>query len=401
MPETNNLPANLYTPAELLNIFTTYLARQQDSANLIFMRGIYLRNHNHNPNWSCRFDTLRDEDSPIEITLKISDALASNLRDGNLVTVGGVLGRSMKNNSNIQLTLNVSRVEVVQEQVIDEDELKRIELRRTKATNGFKNVDALLEQKLFADDRPKIALVFAASSITMSDFEAGINAAKTAIDFNEHRVNFSSPHDMAQLLANLDQQNYDAIALVRGGGVKSDAVNDVSLLETVINLRTPIIAAIGHVEEKLFIKQLVDKEAPTPNGLGQYFSEMVETVSEKKSKSRAAITEKIKKQFQEQIESSQKQNKELQEKLAKLSKTQEETASKQSKQFSDLNKSLQQLTKTNAQINSELQNAKKKNATLQRQLNEAWNQPRGGVWRAIAIIAVIACIFLFLIVASR
>ena len=60
-------------------------------------------------------------------------------------------------------------------------------------------------------------------------------------------------------------------------------------------MNTPIIGAIGHVEEKIFIKQLVDKCAPTPNGLGQYFSEMVESVSEKKTKSRAALTEQIKK----------------------------------------------------------------------------------------------------------
>ena len=41
---------------------------------------------------------------------------------------------------------------------------------------------------------------------------------------------------------------------------------------------------LGNVEEKLFIKQLVDKSAPTPNGLGQYFPELVEEVSEKKTK---------------------------------------------------------------------------------------------------------------------
>ena len=75
-----------------------------------------------------------------------------------------------------------------------------------------------------------------------------------------------------------------------------------------VNLKTPTIAAIGHVEEKLFIKQLVDKCAPTPNGLGQYFSEMVESVSEKKTKSRAALTEQIKKQFKDQLEAGQKQN---------------------------------------------------------------------------------------------
>ena len=44
------------------------------------------------------------------------------------------------------------------------------------------------------------------------------------------------------------------IALVRGGGAKVEAADDVNVLETVINLKSAIIAAIGHVEEKLFIK---------------------------------------------------------------------------------------------------------------------------------------------------
>ena len=95
-------------------------------------------------------------------------------------------------------------------------------------------------------------------------------------------------------------------------------------MESIVSLRTPIIAAIGHVEEKLFVKQLVDKCAPTPNGLGQYFSELVENVSEKKTKSRAALTEQIKKHFKDQLEASKKQNEELQKKLQALTKNQEE-----------------------------------------------------------------------------
>ena len=63
-------------------------------------------------------------------------------------------------------------------------------------------------------------------------------------------------------------------------------MDDLKVLAAIIELKTPIIGAIGHVEEKLFIKQLVDKCAPTPNGLGQYFSEMVESANEKKTHSR-------------------------------------------------------------------------------------------------------------------
>lgn len=245
------------------------------------------------------------------------------MKDGNLVTVGGVLGKRVQNNSHIQLMLVVSRVEIVQEQVVDEEEQKRIEFRRKKVQIGYKNIDGVLEQKLFIDERPRVALVFAATSITMSDFNAGINAAKSAIDFYEQRVNFANTKELTALLKELDQQKYDVIALVRGGGGGIESLDELDVLDMIVEMQTPIIAAIGHVEEKLFIKQIVDKEAPTPNGLGQYFSDLVETVSEKKNKSRAVLTEQIKKQFQEQLIAAQRQNKELQEKLVFLTKAQE------------------------------------------------------------------------------
>lgn len=72
-------------------------------------------------------------------------------------------------------------------------------------------------------------------------------------------------------LKKVDKLQYDIIAIVRGGGGGIEKLDDLKVLAAIIELKTPIIGAIGHVEEKLFIKQLVDKCAPTPNGLGQYF----------------------------------------------------------------------------------------------------------------------------------
>ena len=367
-----------YKPSELLGMFTAYLSRQDVNSQVIYLRGIYLKNAKHDPRWSYRYDILRDEDTQTEITLQMTQKQSEELKDGNLVTVGGVLGRRVQNNSHIQLMLVVSRIEIVKEQVIDEDEQKRIELRRKKVSLGYKNVDGLLEQKLFGDERPKVALVFATTSITMADFNAGINAAKSAIDFLEYRVNFSSPSDFSILLAQLDLQGFDVIALVRGGGAKVEAADDLVVLERIVSLQTPIIAAIGHVEEKLFIKQIVDKEAPTPNGLGQYFSDIVESVSEKKTKSRAVLTERIKKQFQEQLEAGKKQNKELQDKLEKLTKSQDEATKKHNEQVQALTKAQAEATKKhNEQVEAiqkqhkeQTEKTIKQNEELQKKLSE-------------------------------
>ena len=95
----------------------------------------------------------------------------------------------------------------------------------------------------------------------MSDFNAGIQAAKAAIDFVEQRVNFSNSAELCQRLKAIDGQHFDVLALVRGGGGGIENLDDLDVLQTVADLQTPLIAAIGHVEEKLFIKQIADKEA--------------------------------------------------------------------------------------------------------------------------------------------
>ena len=248
--ENKNLPAmETYKPSELLAMFTAYLSRQEAYSHVVYLQGIYLKNPNHNPRWTYRYDIIRDEDTQTEITLQMTQKQSDELKDGNLVTVGGTLGRRVQNNGQIQLLLVVSRIEVVKEQVIDADELKRVELRRYKTQIGFKNVDSCLEQILFQGGRPKVALVFAATSITMSDFNAGINAAKSAIDFVEYRANFSNSTELSNLLKQLDLQQYSVMALVRGGGGGIEAADELLVLETITKLKTPLICAIGHVEE--------------------------------------------------------------------------------------------------------------------------------------------------------
>lgn len=366
VPQYQGVPQTIYKPSEIIGIFNSILAKQSVNAQVVYLRGVYLANPKQG-NWSYCYDTLRDEDSQEELTLQITHQQRENLKNGNLVSVGGVLNRSISSKGYIQIILKVSRIEIVKEQAIDEAEIKRMELRQKKATVGFKNVDSILEGLLFTDNRPKVALVFAATSITLSDFEAGINAAKSAIDFEEYRANFSNVPELIGLLRKIDASGFDVIAIIRGGGGGIEKLDDLTVLEAIVNLATPTIGAIGHVEEKLFIKQLVDKAAPTPNGLGQYFSEMVETVNEKKTRSRAVLTEQIRKQFKDQLEAGKKQNEELQKKLQALTKNQEEATKKHNEQVQALTKAQQEATKKHSE---QVQAATKQNQELQKKLTD-------------------------------
>lgn len=384
---STNMTSNvqIFKPSEILNIFSDYLAKNATSSRVIFLRGIYFKKK-FDPSWKNAYDLLKDENDQKEITVVIPASLRDRLKDGSLVQLGGNINRSLKDNGNIQLQLYVTRADVVQEQAISEEDMKRAEIRNAKSRLGYKNVDSILEDILYRGLRPRVALVFATTSITMSDFNAGKDAASQQIDFTECRVPFSKPQEVAELLKQLDQNNsYDAIALVRGGGGGIEALDDLIVLESVMNLTTPLICAVGHVEEKIFIKNIADKVAPTPNGLGAYFKDMVESVAEKRSKSRAALVEEVKKQYIQQIETAEKQNKSLQEQIEKMTKASnaaQENFKKQSedmgKQLQTLQESLKSMQKSNEEqtktFNDNLSALQKTNQQLQESLNNATAQ---------------------------
>ena len=421
MPD-NNLPAvQYYTPVELVGIYRSFLERGK-SNGVVWLRGIYIQKLNQNAQWAAFYDELRDVDSNVTVTLKINRQDRSKLKSNSLVQVGGIIELNPFQNGTIQIVVNVTRYEIVKDQFVTEQDLKRTEIRIAKSKKEVKNVDAILEDKLFRDERPKVALVFASTSITMQDFNAGVNAAAVKIDFTEKRQSFGNATILATFLQTLDKSGFDVIALVRGGGGGIEALDEIEVLQAVSTMTTPIICAIGHVGEELFMKSIADKVAPTPNGLGQYFSEMVEKVTAKRNNSRAALIEEVKKQFIKQIDESNKKNKELTEKLDKLTKSQAEQMgklqaqlktqtdlnAKQSKEFNDnltkmqktnseLNTSLQKLTAQNTQAAKDLNEAKERSRQLEKQLEEALSKNKGcssgclGIVAAIVTIASAAC----------
>lgn len=425
----NNLPAvQYYTPVELVGIYRSFLERGK-SNGVVWLRGIYIQKPNQNAQWTAFYDELRDVDSNVTVTLKINRQDRSKLKSNSLVQVGGIIELNPFQNGTIQIVVNVTRYEIVKDQFVTEQDLKRTEIRIAKSKKGFKNVDAILEDKLFRDERPKVALVFASTSITMQDFNAGVNAAAVKIDFTEKRQSFGNATMLATFLQTLDKSGFDVIALVRGGGGGIEALDEIEVLQAVSTMTTPIICAIGHVGEELFMKSIADKVAPTPNGLGQYFSEMVEKVTAKRNNSRAALIEEVKKQFIKQIDESNKKNKELTEKLDKLTKSQTEQMgklqaqlktqtdlnAKQSKEFNDnltkmqktnseLNTSLQKLTAQNTQVAKDLNDAKDKARQLEKQLEEALKKNKGcstgclGMVAAVVTVATAACWIVCLIV---
>lgn len=331
-------------PSEILGLYSDFLARQ--GGKIICVRGIY----KHGPDKAYSgyyYDMLCDEFSSQEISIKVPTALRENLTDGNLVHLYGIIERRLNTKGFIQLLISVSRAEIVKEQIISEEDVQKAIIRRTKDELGYKNVDAILENLLLSDKRPNIALVYAETSITSADFSSGLGASSIKIDFSEFRINFANPQSVVEFCSSLNQEEYDAIAFIRGGGSGIEQLDNLEILEAVCNLKVPVISAVGHVNEKIFFKNIVDKVILTPNALGVYFRNLVEEVSEKQSKSKAVLVKQVEAQFKEQLELAKKQNGELRKQMEEMVKANEAGRKVYEEQMGKLNVQLTELQKIN------------------------------------------------------
>ena len=333
----NNI-ANLFRPSEIIGILRNHLATGQVNQRVVCLRGIYFKGSYVNQYFHTATDRLVDESTSDELTLSMPLNLHDDLENGNVITVHGILDRSITNKGLIQIVLKVSEVEKLKDLAVSEDEIKRTELRRIKSEKGFKNVDSLLESLLYQDKRPQIALVYAETSITNDDFEKGVQAARTHIDFKEYRVSFAKTKAFCQTLKQLDAMNYDVIAIIRGGGAGLESLDEVELLETLVNMNTAWMYGAGHEGEKLFILNIADKAIAIPHALGTYFRDITDGVVQKRNNSRAALVKEVEGQFKKQIEDSNKKNQELTKQL--------EALQKQNKAQTDAsNKKIEELTK--------------------------------------------------------
>ena len=372
MPEPNNIlaPANLFKPSEIIGILRNHLASGQVNKQVVCLRGIYLKGQYINQYFHTANDILRDESSNDELTIAMPLSLRDDLENGNVITVRGILDRSITNKGLIQVQLKVTDVEKLQDLAMSEDEIKRTELRRIKSDKGFKNVDNILESLLYQNKRPQVALIYAETSITHEDFEKGVQAARTHIDFTEFRESFAKTKAFCQLLKRLDTENFDVIAIVRGGGAGLEALDEVELLETLVGMNTAWMYGAGHEGEKLFILNIADKAIAIPHALGTYFRDITDGVIQKRNNSRAALVKEVEGQFKKQIEDSNKKNQELNKQLEALQKQNKQQTEASNKKIEELTKAQKEHDEVIKKMTAQHQKATEDANKLHKEQNE-------------------------------
>jgi hypothetical protein len=192
-------------------------------------------------------------------------------QDGYLVTVRGYLDYSLSD-SRIQPILHLSEVLASElPPAVD----PRLELLERIVRKERQDLPALIRRKLLAGERPRLLLVYARESIVDHDLEAALGAQRAAYELKEVRLAFN-PETLAEYLVQADAQNYAAIALVRGGGSGLEIFDHPRLVEQVLQMRTPLIAAVGHAKDNTLLAQAADWRLETPSLLGTALRDLAE-----------------------------------------------------------------------------------------------------------------------------
>ena len=360
-------------PMQLMSQMNETLSKESDFfGKIINIKGIF-KPGNGVLYANYYYDNLKDENTNTQIKFLVPSSIRNRMKPDSLVIARGMVCKridALKSSVELQFRVD-SIVEEVKEQAIDKDEVKRIELRQRKVEAGFKNVDSMLESMLLKGERPRVALVLPTTNRVLEDFEHGKRAASLAIDFVDRTVTFTHTSDLCNVLRTLDGLGFNAIALVRGGGIDSKTdVDKPEVIETVVGMRTPFISGLGHAPEIIFLRQVADKWTPNPNALGQYFAEIVEKAAEKRTNSRAALVKEVEKQFKDQLAAEKKNSENLQTQIKQLTKTHEEAQKLQKASYDALKN---QLTTEQLLVN---------------QLQEKLNAQGSKIWVYIIIAAL-------------
>jgi len=71
-----------------------------------------------------------------------------------------------------------------------------------------------------------------------------------------------------------DRRKYDAIIITRGGGEDLSLYNDEQVVRTVAKCEIPVIAAIGHSDDRTLLDFVAAESMPTPTAAGNWLKEL-------------------------------------------------------------------------------------------------------------------------------
>jgi exodeoxyribonuclease VII large subunit len=189
------------------------------------------------------------------------------------------------------------------------------EVRLPRKSRGWVDVQGLLMDLLRKGETPSIALIRGESAIVDQDVEASLGEARSRYRMDKKPVNLTDPSAVAEAIAQGAGGPYHLLALIRGGGDGLQTLDHSEVWEAVASCPKPIVVALGHAVNTLWVETLADQSFPTPTALGHFLKQAVEVVE--REKETAKLTDLLHR-AQEEVRAVRAEREQLKERLAQL-----------------------------------------------------------------------------------
>lgn len=124
------------------------------------------------------------------------------------------------------------------------------------------------------------------------EFDSEDNIIRTKFTKDEF---FSKDGTLNKIKGKLENNNFDGIVFIKGGGNNMKIFEDIDFCEEIVNLNTPFITAVGHTDDnELLLSQIANINYSTPTRLGVEFLKLSSKIYFANQKEKVLTDEKIK-----------------------------------------------------------------------------------------------------------
>jgi len=216
------------------------------------------------------FCTLKDDSSIISVVIWNYENLKNkpDLDNGRKVIIKGKLTIFSKSGS---YKLNASNIELLG---VGDLHKEYVKLKEYYSKKGYFNEDRKKKLSLKIE---KVGIITAKDGAALQDFLYVLkkNNFNGYIYIKNCLVQGKDcPISVTKCLKLLDEMDLDVIVIARGGGSFEDlfGFSDKKVIETIYNMKTCIISAIGHEVDFMLSDFVADIRAPTPSIAGEIIS---------------------------------------------------------------------------------------------------------------------------------
>lgn len=316
-----------FSPSEIIKIYTSRIDSGEKS--IMLLQGIYKQNKKNGKGYRGYFydQVISELEDQVSIKIRVPEIIRHKLTDNEIYSFQGLLENKVRDFGSIELQFSVTGDVTHEKRQVSEKEQKKNDILKIKSERPFKDFEAAIKKNFYDDEKFNLLIVYGKASIVDKDVASALANATIDYKIKEERINFSSKNDIIKYLKN-EKFNFpqkQAIAFVRGGGTGIEIFDDPDICEELLKVKSITISVIGHKIDSSFFDSVADRSFPTPSLFGTYLKNMVESVQEEKTNSKAQLIKSMEKTIIEPLEKEIKSLKNIIKEKDKLSIEKEKT----------------------------------------------------------------------------